>query len=327
MIRPAEFRPAWWLHGAHAQTIWAAMLRRRPAISFRRERLELADGDFIDLDWTPNDSKAPLVLVLHGLEGSSRSNYICGLLTACMQRGWRGVVLHFRGCSGEPNRLARSYNAGVSADLDEVINHLRRRDPGVRLTAVGYSLGGNVLLKWLGEQGERAALRAAAAVSVPFLLEGVASRMREGFSRLYQRYFLNSMLSNYRAKFERITTLPPPLAFDQLGRLNDFYSFDDHITAPLHGFSDARDYYTRSSCRQYLHAIRRPTLIVHALDDPFMTTAVLPNPDELANDVMLELSEYGGHVGFVGGRWPWRAQFWLEQRIPAFLQKYLENNT
>lgn len=322
MIVEADFHPAWWLPGPHVQTIWASKYRRHPQLLLRRERLELADGDFIDLDWTVN-SGDPLVMVLHGLEGSSESKHIRGLLSQCIQRGWRGVVMHFRNCSGEPNRLARSYNAGDTDDVAEVVGNLQQREPGLQLALVGYSLGGNVLLKWLGEQAERFSIKAAVAVSVPFSLERVARRLQSGFSKLYQHYFLASLIASYRRKFEHLA-ITPPVAFKDLATLQDFFDFDDKITAPLHGYDGVHDYYRRASCRQYLHSIRCPTLILHALDDPFMTPEVVPDADELSDSILFELSAKGGHVGFVSGVLPGRAEFWLEQRIPKFLANYLE---
>lgn len=312
----AAFRPAWWLPGAHLQTVWPALLRRPPRLALRRERVELADGDFLDLDWGP-PQPGPLVLILHGLEGSSASGYARGLLVVLAGRGWQGLVMHFRSCSGEPNRLARSYCAGDTDDLSAVVALLRRRYPRRPLAAVGYSLGGNVLLKWLGEQRAAAPLSAAVAVSVPFLLERAARRMSQGLSRIYQRYLLDACKASYRRKFRARDDAPVPL--DALSRLTDFYQFDDRITAPLHGYAGVDDYYARASCRDYLQGIAIPTLILHALDDPFMLPEAVPAEAELGPCVTLELSRSGGHVGFVSGRWPGRARYWLEQRVPAFL--------
>jgi predicted alpha/beta-fold hydrolase len=321
MIYAADFKPAWWLPGPHLQTLWPVLCRRQPRPHLRRERLELFDGDFLDLDWTQQD-RGPIVLILHGLEGSSDSGYARGLLHAVAARGWRGVVLHFRGCSGEPNRLAPSYNAGHTSDLACVIDWLRHREPVTPLACVGYSLGGNVLLKWLGETGTTAPIQAAVAVSVPFLLESATRRLGRGLSRLYQTYLLYHLRANYQGKSHLQAQLPVPVK--EMARLRDFYSFDDKVTAPLHGYTDARDYYARASCRQYLKAIRAPTLILHALDDPFMLPEVVPTAEELADSVILELSPHGGHVGFVTGPSPWQAVYWLERRIPLFLVKHLE---
>jgi hypothetical protein len=309
------FEPAWWCRGPHAQTLWPNLVRRRPEITLRRERLNLPDGDFLDLDWTLNDD-GPIVVILHGLEGSSRSQYIRGLLKTLKAQGWRGVVLHFRGCSGEPNRLARGYHSGETSDLAWVIDHLRRREPNTPIAAVGYSLGGNVLLKWLGERGAGAPLQAAVAVSVPFVLQEAADRFCRSFSRLYQWALLRSLKRGYQRKFAR---MPSPLSVDP-ARLNRFWDFDHHVTAPLHGFESADHYYRIASSRQYLRGIGVPTLIVHAADDPFMSPAAVPRADEIADAIDFELYSGGGHVGFVSGTWPWRPRYWLEERIPAFLQ-------
>ena len=317
MISPSDFRPAWWLPNAHLQTLWPTLFRRGLKAALRRERLELPDGDFLDLDWTAGDT-GPIVVVLHGLEGSSRSPYAQGILSALHEGGWRAVLMHFRGCSGEPNRLTRWYHSGETSDLALVVEWLRqRRAP---LAAVGFSLGGNVLLKWLGERGEQAPLAAAVAVSVPFDLKQCAIRLETSFSRLYQWKLLRSLQRNIRRKF---SLLPCPVALADLRRAKTFREFDDLITAPLHGFVSADDYYARSSSRQYLKGIRIPTLILHALDDPFMTPDAVPRASELSPSVTLELSVRGGHVGFVEGTWPWTPNYWLEHRIPRYLSAYL----
>ncbi len=319
MIRTAAFEPAWWLPGPHLQTLWPVLCRRKPRLGLRRERLELPDGDFLDLAWTPGE-RGPIVLILHGLEGSSDSGYVGGLLQAVAQRGWRGVVLHFRGCSGEPNRQAASYNAGHTRDLDYVSRLLRRREPLTPIACVGYSLGGNALLKWLGETGTDAPIQAAVAVSVPFRLELAVQRLDRGISRLYQTYLLRQLRRHYRRKIQLQHQLPLP--FSKLIKLRNFHEFDNFVTAPLHGYADAVDYYRRASCRPYLKQIRVNTLILHALDDPFMVPAGVPQAAELADSITLELSPGGGHVGFVTGPLPWRAGYWLEQRIPLFLAEH-----
>lgn len=315
----SAFRPAWWCRNPHLQTLWPRLARARRVIPLTRERLTLPDGDFLDLDWSPGGS-GPVVLILHGLEGSSRSPYARGLLGAVQQQGWRGVVMHFRGCSGAPNRRSRSYHSGETGDLAFVVATLRERMPAVPLAAIGFSLGGNVLLKWLGETGKSAGLDAAVAVSVPFVLARAALRLNRGFSRLYQW----KLLRDLRRGLERKSaTVRLPIRLDRLAQLRSFYAFDHYVTAPLHGFTGADDYYTRSSSRQYLRGISLPTLILQAADDPFMTPDVIPSPDELSPTTTLEVSAHGGHVGFIAGRWPWAAEYWLEQRIPAFLQSRL----
>lgn len=294
-------------------------MRHRPQVALRRERLELPDGDFVDLDWTAREH-GPVVIVLHGLEGSSNSKYVRGLLRAIDAAGWRGVVLHFRGCSGEPNRLARSYHSGETRDLQFLVDTLRTREPGTPLTAVGYSLGGNVLLKWLGERERRAPLAAAVAVSVPMVLQESADRLDHGLSRLYQWVLLRSLRRSYARKARRIA-MPGDITPHRYRR---FWDFDHHVTARLHGFDSASHYYTVSSSRAYLARICTPTLVVHAKDDPFTSPRIVPGPHELSSTVKLELHASGGHVGFVGGRWPWHARYWLEERIPAFLAQHMQ---
>lgn len=321
MIRNADFRPAWWLPGPHLQTVWPTLCRSGLRPQMRRERLELPDGDFLDVDWTPGDS-GPIVLILHGLEGSSESVYARGLLTTLTQLGWRGAVMHFRGCSGEPNRRRQSYNAGDTSDLAYLASLLHQREPDTPLACVGFSLGANVLLKWLGETGAAAPVQSAVGVSVPFQLEAAARRLQRGCSRLYQAYLLHSLRASYRRKFRNLPQPPVPLA--QIGKLKDFFSYDDRITAPLHGYTGVADYYARASCRQYLSGIQVPTLILHARDDPFILPSAIPAPTELSGSVILELSPQGGHVGFVSGSAPWQPIYWLERRIPAFLAEFLE---
>jgi uncharacterized protein len=312
-----SFEPAWWCRNAHLQTIFPNRLRPRPRISFRRERIDLPDGDFLDIDWTPRRS-GPVVLLLHGLQGSSRSHYAAGLARAIDRAGWRAAVMHFRGCSGEPNRLARSYHSGETGDIAYVALHLRAREPRVPFAAVGVSLGGNALLKWLGEVGANAPIVAAVGISVPFLLHRAVDRIETGFARLYQWDLLSSLVGALEDKRRRVALPIAPVT--RFKRLRDF---DDRVTAPLHGFRDSAHYYQTCSSRQYLPHIRVPTLLIHAHDDPFMTPDVVPEPHELAPSVALEAYPHGGHVGFVGGRWPWRARYYLEERVPEFLRTYL----
>ena len=315
IVAAGGFTPAWWLPGPHLQTLWPALVRRPRPVRVTRERFELPDGDFVDLDRTGGGS-GPIVVILHGLQGSSRSSYAHGLLGAFRRRGWRGVVMHFRGCSGEPNRLPRTYHSGETGDFGHVVRSLRERHPSTPVAAVGFSLGGNVLLKWLAERGNAAEVVAAVAVSVPFRLDRAADRLERGFSRTYKRHLIADLRRAVLRKFRR---RPCPIDLAAVCREKTFRGFDDRVTAPLHGFRDAEHYYAAASCRQYLREVARPTLIVHALDDPFMTRDVVPEPAELAPSIRLELSEAGGHVGFVEGGAPWTARYWLEDRIPRFL--------
>ena len=320
------FRPAWWLPGPHLQTLFGSLCRKPAQLQRQRERLWLEDGDFLDLDWHgPHAANAPLVLVLHGLTGSSSSHYVLGLQQQLAAHGWASVALNWRGCSGEPNLLPRGYHSGVSEDVLSVIRHLQAQRPLAPLYAVGYSLGGNVLLKYLGETGADSGLQGAVAVSVPFRLDHCAERIGQGFSRVYQSHFLRELTAYVRDKqqhfsdtgqHQHLTTLR------QLGSLQgmrSFWDFDGRFTAPLHGYADAADYYRRASSRFYLDAIRTPTLLIQSSDDPFVFAHSVPSSQDLSPSTQLELHRYGGHVGFIGGS-PRRPDFYLERRIPEWLQ-------
>lgn len=315
----SQFQPAWWLGNPHLQTLWPYLFRYIKSPAYQNERLELPDGDFVDLCWIPNPS-GPIVIVIHGLEGSIDSPYASAIMAAIHKRGWRGVFMHFRGCSGTPNRLDRSYHSGDTGDIDFLLRTTRRRYPDVPLGIVGYSLGGNAMLKYLGTAGANANVSAAVAVSVPYLLHQSAARLSNGLSRIYQYRLLRSLHDKVRRKFAGKSAR---FDLNKLSMLNTFYKFDDTITAPLHGFAGAEDYYKQSSSRQYLPEIRIPTLLLHALDDPFMTPETIPNENELPENVTLELASKGGHVGFVGGQYPWRPEYWLEQRIIDYMEQYL----
>lgn len=302
------------------QTMWPTLCRRElKSIVLQRERFELEDGDFIDLDWTEKKS-GPIVLILHGLEGSIHSPYAKGMLYAIQQQGWRGVFMHFRGCSGEMNRHPQSYHSGDTKDVARIVDVIRKREKCDTIAAIGFSLGGNVLLKWLGEMGSDSPLSAAVGISVPFELSKTATRVQQGFSRIYQKHFMRTLCKKIRHKFEK---LPAPIPLPILDELRTLREFDDKVTAPLHGFASAEDYYEKCSSRQFLKNIAVPTLVLQAKDDPFMTKDLLPDPHELSHHVKLELTEQGGHVGFIGGPVPWRPEYWLEKRVPEFLQNHL----
>jgi predicted alpha/beta-fold hydrolase len=319
MITHSTFRPAWWLPGSHLQTIYPSLFRKRKTPQLTRERVELADGDFIDIDWT-RQTDGSRVLILHGLEGSLESHYIGGLLSALEENGYTAGLMYFRGRSGEPNRLPRGYHSGETGDLDEIMQHLMQRQPNTAVAVIGFSLGGNVLLKWLGEKGHSANIFTAIAISVPLDLHHAALKLDRGVSRIYQRYLLGKLTASVTAKAELHA---PPFPLDRLHELNTFHKFDDNITAPLHGFRDVNDYYSRSSSKQYLKSIEVPTLILQSTDDPFLPASALPKEDELSSTTTLELSERGGHVGFVTGSNPLRPHYWLEERILQHLHAHL----
>jgi len=310
------YRPPGWLRGAHLQTIWPAKLAPRPRVRYRRERWDTPDGDFIDVDWLADDradDARPLVVLFHGLEGDSDSHYARALMAAARRRGWRGAVAHFRGCSGEPNRLPRAYHSGDSDEIDWVLRRFSALHArGAPLHAVGISLGGNALLKWLGERGESAGfVRSAVAVSPPQDLAAGAQALARGFNRVYTANFLATLKRKSLLQLER-----HPGLFDRARVIaaRDFFDFDDAVTAPLHGFAGARDYWRRSSCRPLLGGIRVPTAIVHALNDPFLPARALAGPTDVSREVRLDYSPEGGHVGFVTGAPPGRLD-WLPARI------------
>jgi len=319
MTTSSQFKPAWWLPGTHAQTLWPSLVRRPVEIKLSLERLTLPDGDFIDLAWTKGNTNK-IVILLHGLEGSTDSSYARGMLATIDEKGWRGILMQFRGCSGEHNLKDRSYHSGETGDLRFLIETLRKRYPHSILCAVGFSLGGNALLKYLGEYKDNTLLKAVSTISVPYLLSNSAAKLEKGFSRLYQHHLLNRLVNKTLSKFK---DRQAPVDITNINKWNTFKSFDHHVTAPIHGFKSGDDYYEQSSSRQYLKHITIPTLLIHSKDDPFMSEDAIPNQDDLSDSVTLELSDHGGHVGFVSGKLPWNAKYWLEERIPEFLSTYL----
>lgn len=309
-----SYVPPRWLPGGHAQTIWPISIRGRLP-DYQRERWITPDGDFIDLDWvkpTVEAAQVPTVCLFHGLEGSSHSHYARHLMRLVGDRGWRGVVVHFRGCSGEPNQLPRAYHSGDSAEIDWIL----RRLAGARtapLLAVGVSLGGNALLKWLAEQGEAAGrvICAAAAVSAPHDLAAASQALATGVNRIYTRHFLETLIPR---AFEKAARFPGALKISRLHGISTLAEYDDCVTAPLHGFSSAVDYYARSSAKPLLMSIRTPVLVLNAANDPFLPVQFLPSAAQVADSVQLEIHRHGGHVGFVTGALPGRLD-WLPRRV------------
>jgi len=315
------YRPAWWIPGAHLRTLWGKFMRRSVRPSTRTERWPTPDDDFLDLHRIDAPAGAPRLLILHGLEGTVRSHYAGGLLHEAQRRGWAADLLIFRSCGDEPNRALRLYHSGETSDLDFVVRGLIASDPTRPLLIVGVSLGGNVLLKWLGEQGTRTPrqLLSAAAVSVPFDLARGSRYLDRGFSRLYQAHFLRSLR---RKALEKSARFPEAIRPDVVLRPRTLYEFDDLVTAPVHGFRDADDYYARSSSLPYLARIRVRTLLLSARDDPFLPAAVLDEVREIAREnpsLQAEFVEHGGHVGFISGSLPWRPLYYAEWRVAEFL--------
>lgn len=315
-----EFRPHPLLRGAHAQTLFPFLVRRHRRPHWERERLELPDGDFVDLCHLGTGS-GPRVCLFHGLEGCVDSHYIGGLASRLAARGARVTFMHFRGCSGTPNRLARAYHSGDTGDIAWLADTLRQREPDTALGAVGFSLGANALLKYLAEHGRGAAFAAAVAVSPPFRLAVAASRINTGLSRLYQHYLLNRMKRSTRARARARGGLPIDEAL--MERCRTFRAFDDCVTAPLHGFRDVDDYYSMSGCAAWLCRVECPTLVLHARDDPFLGPEGMPDSTGVPANVRFEISERGGHVGFIGSDRKGLPVRWLEHRIPDWLSARL----
>jgi len=359
-----ELNPPWWLRNGHAQTLYRKF-RAPPAIQHRRQRIELIDGDYIDLDWAlrpdahsvannvteasavDRESRGShshkLVLILHGLCGCSQSSYVVNLQTLLTQRGIASVAMNFRGCSGEPNRMARSYHSGESDDLRAVLAELRAEFPDADISVVGYSLGANVLLKYLGEQGSAALCSSAVAVSTPFRLAECSRAMLSGASTLYGRYFVNKLsmslqekqqslelrakadaqsgstsglaakrVIDVRAELDRFQSLNLPSQF------RDLWQFDDLVTAPLHGFADADEYYQQCSSAGFISGIRCKTLLLHSGDDPIIPVTALPEEKALPEQVGMCLYNRGGHVGFISSG----DKDWLERQIAAYVVEH-----
>lgn len=305
------FKPLWWLKNPHLQTLWPSQFRQRPKLPLTAERIELPDGDFLDLAWMPEQA-GDLCLLLHGLEGSLQSHYCGPLLQAAHGAGKHTLLMHFRGCSGEPNRLTRRYHSGETGDLLYILQQLKQRYPRKRIHVIGVSLGGNVLLKYLGESGDQNSITSAVAISVPFDLAIAAKTLAKGTARIYQRHLLNSLQHSF---FEKASVMELPIQIPEKHDINTLFGFDDQVTAPLHGFEGALDYYTQCSSRQFIPAIRTPTLIIHAQDDPFMTQAAIPTAGELPDCIDMELSPAGGHVGFIQPGDFMQPAYWLDERV------------
>jgi len=308
-----HYRAPAWLPGGHLQTIYPATCIAKPAVAFRRERWDTPCGqDFIDVDLVDGEPGAPCVMLFHGLEGSSNSHYARALMAAVQARGWHGAIPHFRGCSGEANLAPRFYHSGDAEELDWIIRRLRPRYPGPFYVA-GVSLGGNALLRWLGEQQHGAAIvDAAVAVSAPLDLAAGGAALSKGMNRIYTRMFLQTLKPKALAKLDQF---PGLFDRDRLLAAKDLYGFDNVVTAPLHGYRDTDDYWHRASAKHVLHNITVPTLVLNARNDPFLPGRHLPASASPA--VTLQYTDTGGHVGFPNGPFPGRID-WLARRILHF---------
>jgi hypothetical protein len=320
-LSTGPYRAPWWLRGGHLQTVYPA-LRPAPRVRFARERWDAPDGDFVDVDWTGNADAARLLVIFHGLEGSSASHYARWFATHATSLGWRCAVPHFRGCSGEPNRLPRAYHSGDSGEIDWLLRRFAERHPAARRCAAGVSLGGNALLKWLGERGEDAAgvITRAAAVSAPLDLTAAGNALDRGLNRLlYARMFLGTLKRKALEKHARFPQLLAQLIDVRAMRASaTLRAFDDAVTAPLHGFDGTDDYWARASSKPWLGGIAIPTLVLNARNDPFLPAAALPAAHQVARSVVLDFPAEGGHAGFVSGTFP-GSQNWLSGHILEFL--------
>ncbi len=289
------------------------------------EKFRLEDGDFLDAYWynkPKHNSNKPIVVLFHGLAGSYKSPYIQGTMKVLFQNGFSSVLMHFRGCSGIENSLPRSYHSGDTQDALSWINHLNVNYPDSAVFTVGYSIGGNMMLKLLGEIGNKSPIKAAISVSAPMQLDICANKMDKGFSKFYQHLLLKDLNATLKKKYEKFDMNSHiALKKGEIKNLNTFWKFDEAYTAPIHGFDSAQDYYIKCSSKQFLQNIQTPTLIIHSLDDPFMTAEILPKEEELSQYITMEVLRNGGHVGFVSGTLM-KPDYWLEKRIVDYFTAF-----
>ena len=328
----AQFLPAWWLPGPHLQTIWGRAARGRSLIAFRREVLETPDGDELVLDHLEGEASAPRVLLLHGLEGSSNSVYIQGFLQQAARRGWRATAMNFRSCARDPkdldrmlpNRRPRLYHSGETSDLDFVVRALSRREPAGVLGAIGVSLGGNVLLKWLGENPGQKAVAAAAAVSTPYDLGASGRFLETTLGRLYVGNFLATLKTKAVETARRFPEAAVKMDIPGALRARTFWEFDDAANAPLHGFTGADDYYRRASSIGFVSRVTTRALCLSAEDDPFLPPEALARTRAAASPAIdFRVTRHGGHIGFVAGASPWRPRYWAEEYVLSWLEEAL----
>jgi predicted alpha/beta-fold hydrolase len=312
----------------HIQTLYSSFFRKIKQPKVEVERFTLSDGDFLEAYWhrsQNSSSTTPIVVLFHGLAGSYKSPYIQGIMIKLAEAGFNSVVMHFRSCSGVMNNLARSYHSGETGDAKEFIKSLKQRFPHAKIFGVGYSLGGNMLLKLLGEMGEDSLLQAAVSVSAPLKLDICADVINRGFSKIYQAHLIKDLNSALEQKYSK-HDMKKLIGLDKqdIKNIKTFWEFDEIYTAPIHGFKSAQDYYDRCSSRQFLKFIRKETLIIHSEDDPFMDKSIIPNQDELSNYITMNITKNGGHVGFISGSF-YNPSYWLEDKIVDFLNSYKDN--
>jgi len=321
-VAESTYKPPLFCSNPHVQTVGPTMFRKVPGVTYQRERIGTSDGDFLDLDWSRVGSRR-LAIVLQGLEGDSGRPYMLGMVRALNRSAWDVLAMNFRGCSGEPNRTLRMYHSGETEDLHAVIRHVSASGMYSGLALVGFSLGGNAILKYLGERGDSVldAIKAAVAISVPCDLKGCSVCLEEFRNRIYLKRFLRMLRRKIRAKASIIPESIDDVGYDRIRTLKDF---DDRYTAPIHGFRDADDYYEKSSSRHFLPAISVPTLLINAADDPFLSASCFPAEDAKTNrSVFLEIPQHGGHVGFM--TFDTNGEYWSETRVASFLGTILQD--
>ena len=315
------YRAPWWLPGGHLQTLYSALCAPSPRIAYHRQRWATPDDDVVAVDFVTGPVDAPLVVLFHGLEGGAQSHYARALMSHLQRLGWRGMVPHFRGCGGEPNQLPRAYHSGDSAEIGWMLRQAREHAGSAPLFAMGVSLGGNALLKWCGEQGDAARnfVNAVVAVSVPYDLHATGDHLAKGLNRIYTWNFLRTLKANSRLKLARF-----PGIFDvkKMQAARNMREFDDAVTAPLHGFKDVNDYWTRASSKPWLRHIRVPTCLIHARNDPFTPLESLPDAGDISGSVALHFATSGGHAGFISAPFPGRLD-WLGLTAEGFFKQYL----
>lgn len=331
--RPADYRAPWWLgrgaesrFGAHAQTVYPSLFGERPKANYVRERWDTTphgkpDGDFVDVDRlcsTAVNIDQPMLVVFHGLEGSSQGIYALNLMREAERRGWRGIVPHFRGCSGEMNRLARAYHSGDAPEIEWILKRVKAEQPLQPVYVAAVSLGGNATMKWLGDMGHdaRRIVAAAAAISAPLDLMAAGEALEHGFCRLYTKNFLRTMKRNALAKLAKH---PGIFREDVVRAATTLREFDNEVTAPLHGYRDTDDYWMRGSAKPGLIDIRVPSLLLNAKNDPFLPATALPTAQQVSSDVLLDFPTHGGHVGFLTGPFPGRSG-WMPRRVFRFFE-------
>ena len=315
-----NFKPAWWAKNRHLQTMLGRLYRRKDVLLSNDETIELPDGDFVDVVWTEDPEKAPnkpIIYILPGLEGSIDSHYAKGMMMSVKQKGWIGMLMHFRGCSGRPNRQGPSYHSGDTWDIHYCTEHLKERFANRPLAILGFSLGGNVLANYLAEDPNNP-FCCAAVICAPLHLASCSSQIDQGFSKVYQKYLVDMLKDSTTEKIN--LKLISHIELAELDKIKTLYDFDHKVTAPINGFESAEDYYEKASGLYILDKITKPTLIIHAMDDPFLCHKYLSDIP-INNSIDFEVSEHGGHVGFISGNNPFKPQYWLEHRVLDFIEE------